>query len=151
MLTVFTVSTKLIPFPLSDHSQCILTVSACLVWDIHRYLTRDTQWLFLIIHPIAPMSHLSAIESLVQYTSIYTRMKALKPWESRLLSVRECLGVWVLSDIICVSASAGTVRWRLLEDGLVSRRAAKKPGKTSGTDWYSEKGTGIGLLRTGVK
>ena len=41
----------------------------------------------------------------------------------------------------------------LLEDGLVSRRAAKNPllSRKNIMDRYSAKGTGIGLLRTGVK
>lgn len=54
------------------------------------------------------------------------------------------------------NAPNSTIYWIIknLEDGLVSRRATKNPfspGKTSGTDCYSAKGTGIGLLRTGVK
>lgn len=53
-----------------------------------------------------------------------------------------------------MSVSARTVRRRLLEEGLVSRRAAKKPllsskKKQGKTD--SAEGTGTGLLRTGVK
>uniref|UniRef100_A0AAZ3QKP8 Transposase Tc1-like domain-containing protein n=1 Tax=Oncorhynchus tshawytscha TaxID=74940 RepID=A0AAZ3QKP8_ONCTS len=52
-----------------------------------------------------------------------------------------------------VSASVRTVRQRL-EDGLVSRRAAKKPflsRKNIKDRLIFCKGTGIGLLRTGVK
>lgn len=54
-----------------------------------------------------------------------------------------------------VSASARTVRRRLLEDGLVSRGAArsqfspKKP--PSGADWSSTESMVNGLLRTGAK
>uniref|UniRef100_A0AAZ3S1T4 Transposase n=1 Tax=Oncorhynchus tshawytscha TaxID=74940 RepID=A0AAZ3S1T4_ONCTS len=56
-----------------------------------------------------------------------------------------------------VSASSHTVRQRLLEDGLVSRRAAKKPflSRKNIRDrlifYRYSTGTGIGLLRTGVK
>ena len=54
-----------------------------------------------------------------------------------------------------VRASARTVRPRLLDNGLVSRRAAKKPllspRKTSKTDWNSAGSTRIVQQKTGAK
>ena len=41
--------------------------------------------------------------------------------------------------------------WRMAWCQEGHQRSHFSPGKTSGTDWYSAKGTGIGLLRTGVK